>query len=149
MAWPFKNKDQERQRADAVNAAVHRYYESAKKRVPGKKDAFYLALTWAIFAKKHHAEQYKAHELTFLLVAGSGDTGVFSLLSAPDSINALALYMIHKERISVAEEYEPEFNMIMSKIALSESDALRKAQEAAQYVMGEAESLDGFTENDF
>ncbi|MCJ7501860.1 MAG: hypothetical protein MUP80_02200 [Acidobacteriia bacterium] len=145
----FRRRKTEKEKAEAIIRALHVYYETARSRYPGKREIFYLALAWAIYAKKHHAGQYKDYELPFLLVPALGDTAIFSFLQPPDSIQALAYFMVHKERLRVATEYEAKFSEIMGRLQVTESHVLKESEVLTKYVLAEGAALEGITIDDF
>ena len=145
----FGRKKRDKEKAEAIIKAVHAYYETARSRYPGKREIFYLALAWGIYVKKHHAGQYTDYDLAFLLVPASGDTAIFSFLHPPDSIEALALFMVHKERLRVATEYEAKFNEIMGRLQVTDSDILKESEGLTKYLLAEGTALEGTTIDDF
>ncbi len=139
----------ERERAEGIIKVIHNYYGAAKTRFPNKNEAFYLALAWAIYAKKHHSSQYAEDDLSSLLLPAFTDTLVFSFLKPPDSINALSLFMINKERLSIAKEYEPRFRDLMLKFNATQTQIEQAMEEALARLAEEANSLEGISEKDF
>lgn len=144
----FRSKEKDHVSAEAIIKVIHSYYSAIRKKFPNKREIFYLALTWAIYAKKHHPGQYKNNSLALLIIAGSGDTLLFSLLEPPNSIDALAYYMVNKERISIAKEYEPKFNEIMGQIKITE-DQINAEKKMVDYLSDEMGKIQDITENDF
>lgn len=145
----FGSKKRDKEKAESIMRAIHACYETARSRYPGKREIFYLALAWAIYAKKHHAGQYKDHDLAFLLAPALGDTAIFSFLQPPDSIQALALYMVHKERLRVANEYEAKFSDIMGRLQVNEAHVMKESEGLMEYVLAEGAALEGATIDDF
>jgi mRNA degradation ribonuclease J1/J2 len=145
----FNSKEKDRQAAESIIEAIHGYYNMARVKFLDKKEIFYLALVWVIYAKKHHPDQYIKNSFSSLIIPASSDTLIFSFLTSPDSIDAFAYFMINKERLSVAKEYEPKFNEIMSKIQATQEQINKAIQEMVDYLSDEMENFEGITEKDF
>ena len=145
----FGSKEKDREKAEAIIKVMHNYYNSAQVKFPNKKEIFYLALSWVIYAKKHHPDQYEKDSFSFLMMPASGDTLIFSFLEPPDSIDALSYFMIHKEKLGVEKEYEPKFNKIMSTVSMIKATQDQIQQEMVDYLSDEMENLQGITEKDF
>ena len=137
------------EKAEEIIRAMHSYYRNVRSRFPREREIFYLASAWAIYAKKHHPEQYKDYDLTFLLAAGAADTAVFSFLRPPDSIEALAIFMVHKERLPVASEYEAKFSEIMGRLPVDEAHVMKKTEGLTKYVLAQGVALEGTSVEDF
>ncbi|XOA43053.1 MAG: hypothetical protein ACKKMO_01095 [Candidatus Nealsonbacteria bacterium] len=163
----FGSKEKDREMAESIIKIMHDYYNKARNKFPNKKEIFYLSLACVIYSKKHHPKQYKNDSLSYLLLPfGVNVAGPFSFLEPPDSIDALAYYMIHKERLNVVKEYEQEFNKIISKNEITKL-AITKLPESqmnelfkspliqeeiknmVHYLMKESVELEGITEKDF
>jgi len=144
-------------KAETIIKLMHDYYNEARTKFPNKKEIFYLALAWVIYAKKHHPEQYEEKSFYFLMVAvASGDTLIFSLLKSPDSIDALSYFMVHKERLGVSKKYEPKFNEIMKntnlkqiQLATDQQQMEQATNEVVEYLSDEMKNFEGITEKDF
>lgn len=128
---------------------MHDYYNAARVKFPDKKEIFYLALAWVIYAKKHHPDQYAKNSFSFLIMPASSDTLIFPFLESPDSIDALSYFIVNKERLSVTKEYEPKFNEIMGKIQATQEQVNKATKEMVDYLSDEIENLEGITEKDF
>ena len=144
----FRSREKQRAQAEAIIQVVREYYDKAKKRFPGKGEIFYLALAWAVYAKKHHRSQYEKDDLAFLLLPGMSDTMLFSFLQPPDSVDALAYFMVHKERFGVANEYEPKFKAIMEKLRIKEAEATAAIEPNTPYIGKEMEGLRSLSVDD-
>ena len=145
----FSSKEKDREKAVAIIKVMHDYYDAARAKFPNKKEIFYLALAWVIYAKKHHPDQY-ANNFSFLLMPASCDTLIFSFLETPDSIDALSYFMIHKEKLSGIKDYESKFNEIMSKIkATSQSQIDQATKDMVDYISDEMDNLENISEKDF
>jgi hypothetical protein len=107
-------------KAEAIIKVMHDYYRAVKVKFPNKKEVFYLMLAWTIYAKKHHPVRYKDLPLSALRHTAAGIVGSFVLLKSPDSIDALAYFMVHEEKLSI-KYYEPKFNVIMAKLGWTRS----------------------------
>lgn len=146
----FGSKEKDRKKAEAIIKAMHDYYNAARAKFPNKKEIFYLALAWVIYAKKHHPDQYAKHSFSFLMLPASSDTLTFSFLEPPDSIDALSYFMVYKEKLSVAKEYESKFNEIMAKIKPSQIAQIEQAiEDMVDYISEEIENLKDISEKDF
>lgn len=145
----FGSKEKDRKKAEAIIKVMHDYYNVARAKFPNKKEIFYLALAWVIYAKKHHSDQYVKDNFSFLVMPASSDTLIFSFLDSPDSIDALSYFMVHKERLSVSKEYESKFNEVMAKIKATQSQVEQATKEMVDYISDEMDNFEGVTENDF
>lgn len=145
----FGSKAKDRGRSEAIIKAMHAYYDAARTRFPEKKEVLYLALAWVIYAKKHHASQYLKDSFSSLLIPASSDTLIFSFLESPDSIDALSYFMVNKERLSVAEEYEPKFRDIMVRMKATQTQMEQEMIRTFDYVSGEMGNLGSVSEKDF
>ncbi len=145
----FGSKEKDREKAEAIIKVMHDYYNAARVKFPNKKEIFYLALAWVIYAKKHHPEQYAKDSFSFLVMPASSDTLIFSFLDSPDSIDAFSYFMVHKERLSISGEYEPKFNVIMAKIKVTQPQVEQATKEMVDYLSDEMENLEGISEKDF
>jgi len=145
----FDSKEKDRTSAQGIINVMHNYYSLAKKKFPNKKEIFYLALTWAIYAKKHHPVQYKNDQIVPLIMPGSSDTLLFSFLKPPGSVDALAYYMIHKEKLSVSKEYEPKYNEIMAQLEITEEQVNAETERMVVYLTEQMEKIQNISENDF
>lgn len=135
-------------KAESIIYAIRSYYDLARKKFLGKKEIFYLALTWAVYAKKHHPEQYKNDEISDLLIIGAFDTILFSQLNYPESVEALAYYMVNKEKALVVD-YETRFNSLMSKVNFSQEYSTKKISEIEPYIFDESRTITHLTASDF
>lgn len=145
----FGLKEKDIEKAEVIIKVMHDYYNSAQAKFPNKKEIFYLALTWVIYAKKHHPDQYAKNSFSFLMMPASGDTLIFSFLESPDSIDALSYFMVHKEKLSVGKEYESKFNEIMSTVSIIKATQDQVQKEMVDYLSDEMKNLEGITEKDF
>lgn len=145
----FNSKEKEREEAEAIIKVMHNYYNEVRAKFSDKKEIFYLALTWVIYAKKHHSDQYIKDDFSLLIIPASSDTLIFSFLESPDSIAALSYFMIHKEGLSVSDEYETKFNAIISKIKITQPQVEQATKEMVSYLSKEMDSLEGISEKDF
>lgn len=146
----FSSKEKDRERAEAIIKVMHDYYNAARAKFPDKKEIFYLALAWVIYAKKHHPDQYAKDNFSFLVMPASSDTLIFSFLESPDSIDALSYFMVNKERLGVAKEYEPKFNEIMAKIKATQIAQTEQAtKDMVDYLSDEIDNLESISEKDF
>lgn len=116
--------------AEEIIQEVRGLYIKAREVYPNNRDMFYLALVWAIFAKKHHKKKESLNEL---LLPGVVDTMTFSLLESPKSIEALSYYLVYKSGISDASEYEDKFNKVMEpfKEVFNSDENIKKLSTAA------------------
>lgn len=127
-------KEKEREEAKDIIREMHTYFDAVKKKFPNKKEIFYLALAWALFAKKNYPEKYQRHDLARMFFLGMGDAAIHSYLTPPDSIDAMAIYMIHKVHLSIANEYEAEYGKYMSKVDKSPETVEKSARENVDYL---------------
>lgn len=146
----FGSKEEDREKAEAIIKVMHDYYNAARAKFADKKEIFYLALAWVIYVKKHHPDQYSKDSFSFLMMPASSDTLIFSFLESPDSIDALSYFMVNKERLSVAKEYEPKFNKIMAKIKPTQiAQSEQATKDMVDYLSDEIDNLEGISEKDF
>jgi len=163
----FGSRKKDREMAESIIKVMHDYYNKARNKFPNKKEIFYLSLACAIYSKKHHLKQYKNDSLSYLLLPfGVNVAGLCSFLEPPDSIDALAYYMVHREGLRLKKEYEQEFNKIMSKneiikLATTELPEFQinelfksprmqeEIKNMVHYLTKEGEKLEGITEKDF
>ena len=145
----FGSQEKDRAKAEIIIKVMHDYYNAVRVKYPDKKEIFYLALAWVIYAKKHHPDQYAKDSFSFLVMLASSDTLIFSFLDSPDSIDALSYFMVNKERLSVTKEYESKFNEIMVKTKATQSQIEQATKEMVDYLSDEMVNLKGVTENDF
>jgi hypothetical protein len=90
-------------------------YSLLRKKYPNKDEHYYLAQTWLMRYKpllKPPNEE--------LVMMAYNETYIFAVLSPPDSIRALALYVVYQEckqyNKSLPIEYDQEFKRIMEPI---------------------------------
>ena len=137
-------KAKEREEAKAIIAEMNGYYDVVKGKFPKKKEIFYLALSWALFAKNNYPEKYQNSDLARMFFLGMGDAALHARLSPPDSINAMAIYMIHKVHLDIETEYTAEYERLISQIDMSPEQAEKAGKENFEYfqeVKGELEGL--------
>lgn len=146
----FKNKEKERKIAQYIIDCMHHYYNMAKLKYPNKKEIFYLSLAWVVYAIKHYPKKYKNMDLDYLLVLAVSDALFFSYLEYPESIDALSIYIIHKEDITIPPKHEEKFYTITTKININNNHKLDDAiKEAVQYLISEAENIGEINEDEF
>lgn len=135
--------------AQGIILALYNYYTTLKRKFPNRREIFYLALTWAMYAKKHHPTQYQNDNLSFLTITcGLPESLVFSKLEYPKSLQALSFYMIYKERLSVSDKYEVRFNALILEINFPTAEhAASELKQLQPYIMAELETLGKFSEN--
>ena len=145
----FNSKKKDKELAEAIIKVTHHYYNEVRIKFSNKKEIFYLALTWAIYAKKHLPEQYSKYSFSSLVIVASSDTLIFSFLKRPDSIDALSYFMVHKAKLRVSKEYEPKFTNIMTKLEVPQSQVEIVTKDMITYLSNEMEKLESISEKDF
>jgi hypothetical protein len=126
----FWNRSKERERAATIIKIMYGYYESGRSHFPERDELFYLAHAWAAFAKRHHPDQFGRKKIGELMILGLGDVVVPSFLSPPQSIEALAYYMLHKERAKAAKDYEPAYIALIGSLRITDDDVESRVQAA-------------------
>lgn len=139
-------KEKERVEALRIMKEMRSHYDIAKERFPGKKEIFYLALAWALFAKKNYPEKYQRRELAGMFFLGMADANIHSLLPPPDSINAMAIYMVHKVHLSIENEYGVEYERLLSKVQLIPDQAEKAGKENFEYFQEVKAELEGLSD---
>jgi hypothetical protein len=119
---------------DIIKANEKTYWKVRSER-PGEDEHFYLGTTLlrrfearkqlgqnflSSMTQKHGLSPKDEKEMLNMITAA--ETRLFSVLDPPDSIRALALYIVHKELPSEAHLYEEEYNKIMEPVIKMEED---------------------------
>lgn len=139
-------REKERVEAEGIIKEMHSYYYAAKERFPGKKEIFYLALAWALFAKKNYPEKYQRRELAGMFFLGMAVASIHSLLPSPDSINAMAIHMIHKVHLSIENEYAAEYERLLSEVKVTPEYAEKAGKENFEYFQEVEAELEGLSD---
>ena len=121
--------------AEDIIKANEKTYWKARSERPGEDEHFYLDTTLLrrFEATKQlgqdflsGAKQKYGHspedEKEMLNMITAAETRLFSVLDPPDSIRALALYIVYKEVPLEAHRYEEEYNKIMGPILKMEEE---------------------------
>lgn len=137
------------EKSELIIFVIRTYYHQVRTKFPDKKEIFYLATTWALYAKFHHPVEYKNDDLESLFILGYADTLAFSLLPVPESIEALSYYFLQKEHILKDTKYEPRFMELMTVVVRSEEEMEKAVEEIHAYIIEEAKNLRGLNEKDF
>jgi hypothetical protein len=119
---------------DILKANEKTYWKGRSER-PGEDEHFYLSTTLLrrLEARKQLGQDFLSSakqrfglspkdEKEMLNIIIAAETRLFSVLDPPDSIRALALYIVYKEVPSEAHRYEEEYNRIMGPIVKMEED---------------------------
>jgi hypothetical protein len=119
---------------DIIKANEETYWKVRSER-PGEDEHFYLGTTLLrrFEARKRLGQNFLSgvaqeyglspkdgKEMLNMITAA--ETRLFSVLDPPDSIRALALYVVYKEVPSEAHRYEEEYNKIVGPIMKMEDD---------------------------
>ncbi len=115
--------------------ANEKTYWKVRGERPGEDEHFYLDTT---LLRRFEARKQLGQNLLYSVTQKYGlslkdekemlnmitaaETRLFSVLEPPDSIRALALYIVYKEVPSEAHRYEEEYNKIMGPIMEMEED---------------------------
>lgn len=122
---------------DIIKANERTYWKVRKERL-SEEEHFYLATTLLRRfltklevtertlpslekLKLEHEEKQRVEKHQLNTIAWN-ETRLFSVLDPPDSIRALALYIVYKEAPSEAHRYEEEYNRIMGPVMKMEED---------------------------
>jgi len=124
--------------AQDIIKANEKTYRRVRKERPGEDEHFYLATTLLrrfltklevtgktlpslekLNLEQEEKQQAEKHQLNNI---AWNETRLFSVLDPPDSIRALALYVVYKEVPSEAHRYEEEYNRIMEPVMKMEKD---------------------------
>jgi hypothetical protein len=125
--------------AEDIIAANHMTYTKLRDERPGQDEHFYLAntllrrfmvrleLTGGSLPGMEHGsmaqeDRRRAEENQLNLIAWS-ETMRFSVLDPPNSIRALALYVVYKELPSQAHRYEEEFGRLTGPVYAMDDEA--------------------------
>ncbi|OGN96254.1 MAG: hypothetical protein A2Z77_00655 [Chloroflexi bacterium RBG_13_51_36] len=119
---------------DIIKANEKTYWKVRSERL-GEDEHFYLATTLLRrFEARKRLGQNPLSGITreyglspkdekeMLSMITAAETRLFSVLDPPDSIRALALYIVYKEVPSEAHRYEEEYNRILGPIMKMEED---------------------------
>lgn len=100
-------------------------YEQYKRSNPHLEEHGLLANVW--FSRRKALERFsgqKTDDQTLMLLAFT-ETHLFSVLDHPNSIRALGLYMVYKERPDIIEkhpEFEAEYGRLIEPVLRAEQD---------------------------
>lgn len=136
-------------KGDAIIYAVKQYYDGARNKFPNKQESFYLVLAWIKYALKHHASQYANNNFLSLRVPAFSDTLIFSHLVYPDSRDALAYFMVHKEDPNLGKKYEDKFNQLIIEVPEDEAEIKKWQESEMEYLMAQTEINETLTIEDF
>ena len=131
----FKSLFSNKALAEEIIKANEKTYWKVRDERPSEEEHFYLASTLLrrFEARKQLGQNILANmkqkygfssedEKEMLSMIAFTETRLFSVLDPPDSIRALALYIVYKEIPSEAQHYEEEYNKIMEPIMKMEED---------------------------
>ena len=119
---------------DTIRANERTYWKVREER-PGEDEHFYLATTllrrfearkmlgqdpYAHMKQKYVISPEQEKEMSGMI--NYSETRLFSVLDPPDSIRALALYVVYQELPREAHRYEEEYNRIMGPVMKMEED---------------------------
>jgi len=139
----------QRKIANSIIDDITHFYKVSRDIFQDKHEIFYLSLAWAIYAKLKHSKRYEDMSISYLLIAASSDCQIISLLESPDSIEALSYYLIHKEGITIENEYESRFNKLISKIPnLTETMKIELSKRTVEYLNDQSEQIDNYDEKE-
>jgi hypothetical protein len=109
--------------AEEIIKKQEEIYEAQRRRFPGQEEHVYLAQVWlsrgASYPHRLDSNDPEVQTRAFI------ETRAFACLSPPDSIRALALYIVWKEHRDTIEryvEFQEEFNRIMAPVHQAEQD---------------------------
>ncbi len=143
----MNGKDKERTLAENIITTLHNYYNVVRSEFPNKREVFYLAFTWTLYAKNFHKDQYADYDFPMLFMLSSGDVQTHSYLDPPDSIDAFSYYLIHKEKLSIEDEYEQKYSNIMMKYEIRENEMNNIIEENTKYLIEESHNLDNIDDD--
>jgi hypothetical protein len=107
-------------RAEKIIESVEKAYSILRCKNPGRDEHWLLANTWLErYASTREAKQKGPELIRFIAY---NDTHQFAILEPPESIRALALFLVHKELGAAAEPYGAEFGKIMDKVFRAQAD---------------------------
>ena len=131
----FKSLFSNKALAEDIIKANEKTYWIVRSERPGEDEHFYLDTTLLrrFAARKQLGQDFISSvkqeyglspkdEKEMLNMIAAAETRLFSVLDPPDSIRALALYIVYKEVPSEAHRYEEEYNRIMEPIMRMEED---------------------------
>jgi len=149
MAWFAARQENDEPSAEDVIALVHQYYETAQKRFPLHQESFYLCVTWAVHAKKHHPRLYRNQTLSNLLPPALANTAKFSSLPKPISIDALAYFLVQEDGLDPDHHYEHVLKGIMKEVNISKAEEIAQPTNAKRFVLANENLLHWISEKDF
>jgi len=134
----FKSLFSNKALAEDIIKANEKTYRRVRKERPGEDEHFYLATTLLrrfltklevtgktlpslekLKLEQEEKQQAEKHQSNII---AWNETRLFSVLDPPNSIRALALYIVYKEVPSEAHRYEEEYNRIMEPVMKMEKD---------------------------
>ena len=111
--------------AEEIIRANERTYDLLRKKYPGRNEHDYLALTYLSRRDAHRAIGMDSISEEELSVISYTETRTFAVLPSPQSIRALALYILFKERADlISDSHKTEFTELMEPVFRAEQEKL-------------------------
>jgi hypothetical protein len=109
-----------RTRPDKIIESVEKTYSGLRRDHPDRDEHWLLANTWLERYGATREAKHKGPEVTRFIAYK--ETHQFSILEPPESIRALALFLVYKELGAAAEPYGAEFARIMEPVLQVRAD---------------------------
>jgi hypothetical protein len=103
-----------RTRPDKIMESVEKTYSGLRRDHPDRDEHWLLANTWLErYGATREAKRKGPEVMRFIAYK---ETHQFSILERPESVRALALFLVYKELGAAAEPYGPEFGRVMEPV---------------------------------
>lgn len=107
-------------RAEKMIESLEKTYFGLRRDHPDRDEHWLLANTWLKRYGSTREAKRKGRQLMRFI--SYKDTHQFSILDPPESIRALALFLVYKELAAAAEPYGGEFMKIMEPVFRANAD---------------------------